>query len=178
MKEVHGTSLWEKLPGGGRLRLPSVFLVSRQSPKPDPPPDGGASAGRRGGGAAIMAELEVGATMSIVGRHNVGNLRLKYRLPGTKTHEMQETTIAYAGVPGIAPQGGYYAQQAVEKNTLVLGFYVAFRDATKLAQDDRVAARKLLLDFQARMKPRLAGWNDEDLLDDLAILQQYIDVLK
>src|SRR6185295_5093320 len=51
LKEVFGTALWKPTPGGGKVRVPSVFLVSRTSSDPGPPDMGG---GRRGGGSAII----------------------------------------------------------------------------------------------------------------------------
>ena len=110
--------------------------------------------------------------------HDVGKLSLRYRTPGSTTFETQEVTVTHDGQPGVAPEGGSFDDKSVEKNTLILGFYVAFHDAAKLAQTDKNAARTNLESFQTKMKARLAGWTDEDLLDDLKILQKFIDVLK
>ncbi len=171
VKEVHGTSLWTaNAAGGGSISIPSVFLVSRTSSAP------GTGGGRRGGGSAIIAELLAGAAPEAK-PYDVAKLTLKYRTPGSTVFETQELVVKHDGEPGAAPEGGFYANPGVEKNTLILSFYVAFRDATELAQTDRPGARALLEAFQTKMTARLAGWTDEDLLDDLKILQRFIDVL-
>ena len=72
---------------------------------------------------------------------------------------------------------GYYSSKDIEKNTIILGLYLALRDVTVKAQTDRAGARALLLAYQPKLQARLAGWADQDLLDDFAIVQQYIDVL-
>jgi len=168
---VYGTGLWSKTSTGGTVHIPSVFLVSRTSSAPGP------TGGRRGGGAAIIANLQAKAVLP-AGLHDVAKVQLKYRMPGSTTYETQETTVTYDGVPGKAPTGGYYQDKGIEKNTVMLAFFIAFQDATKLANaGNRADARKLLQEFQPRIKDRLSGWTDEDLLDDLKILQQYIDVL-
>lgn len=168
---VHGSNLWSSFGGGGKIFIPSVFLVSRTSTAPGP------SGGRRGGGSAIIAELLPNGKFPLA-KHDVAKLAIKYRTPGSTTFETQEITVNHEGVPGVAQEGGYFTNKGMEKNTLILGFFVAFRDATKLAQTDKAGARKLLEGFQTKMTARLAGWTDEDLVDDLKILQRYIDVLK
>ncbi|MBI2388036.1 MAG: VWA domain-containing protein [Deltaproteobacteria bacterium] len=170
-KIVHGTNLWTGFPGGGKIAIPSVFLVSRTSTAPGP--DGG----RRGGGSAIIAELLATGKVPL-SLHDVAKLNLKYRTPGSTVFETQEVLVKHDGQPGVAPEGGSFDNKSVEKNTIILGFFVAFRDATKLAQTDKLAARTLLEGFQTKITARLAGFTDEDLLDDLKILQRYIDVLK
>ncbi|MEP6654476.1 MAG: VWA domain-containing protein [Myxococcales bacterium] len=169
IKQVYGTNLWTPGAAGGQLRIPSVFLVSRTSTKPD------ATGGRRGGGSAIIAELGATAARPTAGRCDVATLHLQYRLPGSATVERQEATIAYQ-VDEVAAEG-FYSSRDVEKNTLILGLYVALRDATALAQTNPRGARDLLATFQPRWKARIAGWADDDLIDDILILQQYIDVL-
>lgn len=171
-KTVYGTNLWTSFPGGGKIAIPSVFLVSRTSTSPGP------SGGRRGGGSAIIAELAATGKLPS-SLHDVAKLSLKYRVPGSTTFDTQEVTVTHDGEPGVAPEGnGSFDNPSVEKNTLVLGFFVAFHDAAKLAQTDKVGARTMLESFQTKMTARLTGWTDEDLLDDLKILQKFIDVLK
>jgi Ca-activated chloride channel family protein len=167
---VYGTNLWKSTTGGGTISIPSVFLVSRTSSAPGP------SGGRRGGGSAIIAELKALGTMD--GLHDVAKLNLKYRLPGTTTIETQELSVQHTGLPGVAPAGNYYSDKSIEKNEIILSFFVAFRDATAAAQTDKAAALAILTAFQTKVTARLEGWADEDLADDLKILQQYIDVLK
>jgi Ca-activated chloride channel homolog len=169
-KTVHGSNLWTSFGGGGKIFIPSVFLVSRTSTAPGP------TGGRRGGGSAIMAELVPNGKLSYA-LHDVAKLSIKYRSPGSMTFETQELTVQHEGEPGVAPKDGYYSDKGMEKNTIILNFFVAFRDATKLAQTDKAGAKKLLTDFQTKIKERITGWTDEDLLDDLKILQRYIDVL-
>jgi Ca-activated chloride channel family protein len=167
---VYGTNLWKSTAGGGSISIPSVFLVSRTSSAPGP------SGGRRGGGSAIIAELKgLGGADAL---HDVAKLNLKYRLPGTTTVETQELSVQHTGLPGTAPEGGFYSDSAIEKNEIILSFFVAFRDATAAAQTDKTKALAILEPFQTKITARLEGWADEDLADDLKILQQYIDVLK
>jgi Ca-activated chloride channel family protein len=175
VKNVHGTSLWQPFAGGGKVTVPSVFLVSRTSTAPGP--NGG---GRRGGGSAIMAELSRALTApALSGTEPIGKLSLKYRLPGMRDFETQETDITYNAPNGPAPEvPDFYSDKAVEKNTIIMNFFFAFRDAATYAQTDQRRALDLLTAFQIRMQPRLATWTDEDLADDLKLLQRFIDVLK
>lgn len=172
LKAVHGTALWQPVAGGGKVNVPSVFLVSRTSAKPGP--DGG----RRGGGSAIMAELgqAVGTTPA---PGPVGKLSLKYRLPGQRDFEVQETQVTYAPPSAGTPEvPDFYSDKSIEKNTIILNFFFAFRDAATYAQTDPRRALDLLTAFQSRVTPRLAEWTDEDLQDDLKILQRFIEVLR
>ncbi len=172
IKQVYGTNLWETTAGGGQLSIPSAFLASRTSAAPD------ATGGRRGGGAAVIAELAPTPAHPLVGPCDVARLHLSYRLPGTTTFEAQDVAVAYD--VDDAPSegaGAFYSSRDIEKNTIILGLFVAFRDATAAAQLDPSAARSMLTAYQPKLLVSLAGWADQDLLDDVGILQQYIDVL-
>jgi Ca-activated chloride channel family protein len=177
VKNVYGTNLWKATAAGGAVSIPSVFLVSRTSSMPD------ATGGRRGGGSAIMAELGPDATqIPAAGACDVARLHLEYRLPGSTTIETQDATISYdVGNVGLVTTGdaaaGYYSSRDVEKNTIILGVFVALRDATALAQTNPAGALTALTAFQPKFKVRIAGWADADLIDDVAIVQQYVDVL-
>jgi hypothetical protein len=148
-----------------------VFLVSRTSTKP------GATGGRRGGGSAIMAELTPTPTLPAAGMCNVAALQLRYRLPGSNTIETQSAEIGYDVGALAGDAGAYYSSRDIEKNTIILSLFTALRDATARAQTDPRGARDLLVAFQPHIKARIAGWADDDLIDDIVILQQYIDVL-
>jgi Ca-activated chloride channel family protein len=173
LKAVHGTALWQPVMGGGKVSVPSVFLVSRTSTMPGP------NGGRRGGGSAIMAELARSLAAPAAGPEPVGKLTLKYRIPGHTEVETQEAEVSYMNPAGPAPEvPDFYSDKAVEKNTLILNFFFAFRDATTYAPSDPKRALDLLTGFQTRIQPRLTEWSDEDLQDDLKLLQRFIDVLK
>lgn len=175
VKSVHGTSLWKPMTGGGKVSVPSVFLVSRTSSMPGP------NGGRRGGGAAIMAELARSLNATAAGPQPVGKLSLKYRVPGQRDFEVQEAEVSYVqpAAGGAAPEvPDYYSDKAVEKNTLILNFFFAFRDAALYSQTDLNRALQTLTSFQTRLLPRLAQWSDEDLQDDAKLLQTFIDVLR
>jgi Ca-activated chloride channel homolog len=181
LKGVHGTALWMPNAGGGTVSVPSVFLVSRTMTAPGP------NGGRRGGGSAIIAELgATGPDGSIAPAmpRDVGKLTLKYRIPGQRDFETQEATVNYTPPPipaGATEIPDYYSADAVEKNTLILNFFIALRDTTQKAQTNRPAALELLTSFQSRMMARLQGakdQNDEDLVDDMKIVARFIEVLK
>ena len=171
IKQVYGTNLWRAGVGGGQVRIPSVFLVSRTSTMPD------ASGGRRGGGSAIMAELAPTPAHPTTGHCDVANLHLRYRQPGSATVQTQDAAIAYEVGDAGSAADGFYDTRDVEKNTIILGLFVALRDATARAATDPSGARALLTAFQPKFKARIAGWADDDLIDDIVILQQYIDLL-
>jgi Ca-activated chloride channel family protein len=172
LKAVHGTALWQPMMGGGKVNVPSVFLVSRTSAEPGP------NGGRRGGGSAIMAELGP-AFGPAPTAGPVGKLTLKYRIPGQTGFEVQEAQVDYAPATGGTPEvPDFYSDKSIEKNTLILNFFFAFRDAAQQAQTDPRRALELLTAFQARISPRLAEWTDPDLQDDLRLLQRFIDVLR
>ena len=173
LKAVHGTALWQPQMGGGKVAVPSVFLVSRTSTMPGP------NGGRRGGGSAIMAELAHALGAPAATPEPVGKLTLKYRIPGHTEFETQETQVTYMNPAGPAPEvPDFYSDKAMEKNTLILNFFFAFRDATTYAPTDPRRALDGLTAFQSRIQPRLVEWTDEDLQDDLKLLQRFIDVLK
>jgi Ca-activated chloride channel homolog len=172
LTDVFGSDLWTATTTGGAVHVPSAFLVSRTSSAPDP---GG---GRRGGGAALIAQLGAPRTApTVTGDYVVGRLHLGYRRPGESARQTEDINVTWHGVPGQAPPGGYASDASIAKNTLVLDFFVAFRDATAIAQTDHAGARAALLAFEPRIEAALAGQTDADLLDDLAILKQYIAVL-
>lgn len=172
VKEIYGTNLWRAQTGGGSVRIPSVFLVSRTSTMPD------ATGGRRGGGSAIIAELAANAgAIPGAGSCDVAKLHLSYRLPGSTKIETQDAAIAYDVGAVVTIGDEYYSSRDVEKNTIILGLYVALRDATALAQTDPRAASAALAAFLPKLNARLAGWDDEDLLSDVVVVQQYLTVL-
>jgi Ca-activated chloride channel family protein len=168
---VYGTDRWTSTTQGGELKLPSAFLVSRTSDAADP-----TTGGRRGGGAAIIAELTPTAAHPTTGPCDVAGLHLSYRLPGTSTIVTQDAAIAYDA--GAVPDGGYYSSPEIQKNTIILSLFVAFRDATAKAETDPRAAHDMLVTFQPKFAVEVAGRPDADLIDDLTILQEYIDVLE
>jgi Ca-activated chloride channel homolog len=168
--QVYGTKLWKSTASGGQLQVPSAFLVSRTRPDPDP-----TTGGRRGGGAAIIADLSPTDAVPHTGPCDVAKLALSYRLPGSPTFETEETTISYD--TGAISDAGYDSSADIQKNTIILGLFVALRDVTAKAQTDAAAAHDLLVAYQPKLQARIAGWADQDLLDDLTIVQQYIDVL-
>jgi Ca-activated chloride channel family protein len=176
LRTVHGTALWQTQPGGGKVSVPSVFLVSRTSSAPGP------NGGRRGGGSAILAELSPTVTATPLGGvQNVGQLTLKYRIPGQQGFETQSATVSYTP-PGPTSATDevpeFYSTDAIEKNTLILDFFIALREATLRAQADPRAALAQLTGFQTRMTERLTGRTDEDLADDLKIVGKYLTVLQ
>ena len=172
VKEVFGTHLWQKTATGGAVHVPSVFLVSRQSTDPSP-----TTGGRRGGGAAIIAQLDTTAAPSVTGTYDVAQLHLRYRLPGGTSYLTQDVPVSWSGVPGQAPDGGYFSDPSLATNDLILAFYVAFRDATAKAVSDPKAALTILTDFRPRIGAALMGSTDADLLDDLRLLDEYIAIL-
>jgi hypothetical protein len=127
-----------------------------------------------------MAELAHALGAAAPGPEPVGKLTLKYRVPGQRDFETQEAQVTYAApATGPAPEvPDFYSDKAVEKNTLILNFFFAFRDAAQYAQTDQRRALETLTTFQTRVQPRLMEWSDEDLQDDLRLLQKFIDVLK
>jgi Ca-activated chloride channel family protein len=171
VKQVYGTNLWRASMGGGQVRIPSVFLTSRTSSMPD------STGGRRGGGSAIMAELSPTPAHPTAGQCDVANLHLRYRQPGQTEFQTQDAAIAYQVGDETASPDGFYSTHDIEKNTIILDLFVALRDATAQAAINPRGARDLLAAFQPKFKLRIAGWADADLIDDITILQQYIDVL-
>jgi Ca-activated chloride channel family protein len=175
LKNVYGTALWTSAPGGGKVKVPSVFLVSRTSTAPGP------NGGRRGGGSAILAELSPAfGSVAPSGEQSLGRLTLKYRIPGQQGFETQETLVSYlpqAPSAGSSEVPEYFSGEAIEKNTLILDFFLALKQTTDRAGSDPRGALTALVAFQGRMTQRLQGRTDEDLLDDLKIVGQYVQVL-
>ncbi len=167
--ELSGSSLWQKVPRGGRIFRPSVYLASRTSDEPDP------TGGRRGGGAALLAELRPIAAADP--GHRVATAHLRYRLPGASDFQTEEVVVTYGDRPGICGPRGYVSHVPIFKNATILAFYNAFHEATVLAQSSPRGALELLTGFQRRVEAWLGDSFDEDLQDDLVILEQFINVL-
>lgn len=153
---------------GGTLTIPAVYVASRQTAKPN------ADGERRGGGSALLIELDRGDdSPAVTAATEAATVALSYRLPGATTATTQSATVQY--VPAT-DQAAYYSNPVLRKNVLILNFYVAFHDAALMAPSNRAAARDLLTTFESRITPELID-ADADLVDDLAILQQFIAVL-
>jgi Ca-activated chloride channel family protein len=168
LADHYGTNLWQPSSTGATVHIPSVFLTSRTSTNPGP------NGGRRGGGAAIIASLAP-VISTLAGSRELASLHLRYRLPGSTTYETQDAPISW---DGTYTDGQYYSDPSVAKNSTMLEFYVAFREATDTAQKDHKAALGILTGFEPKAAARLAGSTDADLLDDLRILREYIAVLQ
>lgn len=166
---VYGTSLWSATTTGGELTIPAVFVASRTSTAPNP--DGE----RRGGGSALLIEMtRTAASPPVTAATAAANITLSYRLPGHPEVATQQAIVQYEPTPDAT---AYYSDPVVHKNVLILNFYVAFHDAATLATNGkRAEARQLLADFEGKITPELAG-ADEDLVDDLKLLQQFLGVL-
>jgi len=175
VKDVFGTNLYKTSPTGGQIDVPAVFLVSRQSSAPD------VTGGRRGGGAAILLDM-LAAVPGATGASAVAEVSLSYRVPGEVIRRQQVAEVSYAGAAGVVPNGnpnGYFSAPTIEKNTLMLAFYRAFRGAVdKAAAGDRAGALQLLNDFRPRAADRLIAFTDADLADDLHLVDRFITVLK
>ena len=174
--DVFGTNLYTPNATGGQIKVPAVFLVSRQSSALD------ATGGRRGGGAAILADMQV-LSPGTAGPNTIASVSLSFRAPGETMRRVQTATVSYDGAAGVVPADapdGYFSDSAsIGKNTVMLAFYRAFRGAVdKAAAGDRMGALQLLQDFRPRAAARLVVYTDPDLADDLSLVDQFIMVLQ
>jgi Ca-activated chloride channel family protein len=172
--EVFGTNLYVPNATGGKINVPAVFLVSRQSSAPD------STGGRRGGGAAILADMNVAAP-GTAGPNPIADVSLSYRSPGETTRHLQHVSVVYDGLAGVVPVSspdGYFSDPSIAKNTIMLAFYRAFRGAVdQAAAGDKAGALALLQTFRPRAAARLVSFTDADLADDLHLVDRFITVL-
>jgi Ca-activated chloride channel family protein len=166
--DVVGTRLWSSTSDGGGVRIPAVFVASREGQIPEP--------GRRGGGGSIFVQLEpIGGA---AGDGSVARVTLRYRIPGETEERTQTVTITNPNQPGETPQETYVSQLAMLEHFAMYNAYLGLHAATRAADTDYACALAIL----DATRDRAAAWNawygdDPDIEADIMLMDQFIDNL-
>jgi Ca-activated chloride channel family protein len=178
---AYGSSFWKEggLTSGG-LEVPSVFLAHRRSHD-----DQTAEGGRRGGGSALLVELMPkhavddgsGATTAQVAR-----VRVSFREPGSNRIVTDEVLVNYPHAPWVTPEQGFFQSSdvtIVQKSFVMLNLYTAIEEACR---DFHGGERRSILPRLRRLRAAVVDYNeevkDQDIVSDLALLDQLITVLR
>lgn len=163
LRAMYGTKLAQVTASAAHVEIPSLHIAHRES-------TGDHAHGRRGGGGVILVEVmpRAGATLPADG--SVGELSLRYRVPGTDDEIAQAVPIASPAGPDAT---GYFSTDGAEKSFVMLNLYVAFKMASERATvGDDGAALSILTAVRGGVAGWLATHEDFDIEDDL----QYVDL--
>ncbi len=174
----YGTNGWKAAPGGGTIRIPSLFLAGRLSA--DDPLPTAPGTGRRGGGGAILIEAMPFPGMPI-GTTEVGKVKLRWKHPKTGKIYEQKTTIDKQKAKVQIADGGIFENATVEKGFVMLNLYAGFVQAATLATEGDVGAalgalgalRKSVSTWIANKK-KSGKTADPDIEDDLYYVDLFI----
>jgi Ca-activated chloride channel family protein len=178
---AYGSSFWKDLGlTGGRLEVPSVFLAHRQSAA-DQTPEGG----RRGGGSALLIELmpkrssDDGSGLTAA---DVAVVKVSFKEPGTNRIVTDQVTVNYPRAPWFTPEQGFFQSSdvtIVQKSFVMLNLYLAIEDACKNFWG---GDRTQIIGNLRRLRAAVVDYNeeikDEDITADLALLDQFMNVLR
>jgi Ca-activated chloride channel family protein len=165
LRAMYGTKLAEVTSTAAHVRIPSLHIAHRES-------TGDNEHGRRGGGGVMLVEVmpRAGATPPEDG--SVGELSLRYRVPGTDEEIVQAVPIASPDGPDAT---GYFSTPGAEKSFVMLNLYVAFRMASERATaGDDAAALSILGAVRGGVAGWLAGREDFDIEDDLRYVDMFL----
>ncbi|MEW5849990.1 MAG: VWA domain-containing protein [Myxococcota bacterium] len=159
----------------GDLVIPAVTLAHRQAHNDN-------QNGRRGGGSALLVEVMPAfnpeQNMSTVppelqSNTAIGQARLTYQEANTeRTIHEEVINLEYPHGPDVMLPDGYWTNDAIQKNFVMMNLYVGFQLAVTNYWSGQ--GEQALADLDALMAAATA-WNseigDEDIADDLRIMQ-------
>jgi len=173
--EVVGTKLWSTDGYRGSIQIPAVFLTGRRS-QDDPPAE---DTRRRGGGSAIIADLiPVDAWQDLGDPHRAAEITLRYRLASTGETVEQTVVVQNPKDPGVAEELPYYTDEAIEKNYAMYNIYLGLREACRQAETSHNYALWVLEQLEAATSEWNAERDDQDIVADLALIDEFTDNLE
>lgn len=165
LRGLYGTKLATTTASAAHLEIPSLHIAHRESTDD-------VEHGRRGGGGVILAEVMPRPGQTPAADGSVGELRLRYRVPGT------DEEVAQA-VPISGPAGDHFSTAGAEKSFVMLNLYVAFRMAAERATvGDDGTALTILDAVGGGVQTWLQSHEDFDVEDDLRYVQMFADNLR
>lgn len=169
LRDIVGTKLADIDDNTAHMAIPSLHLAHRESTSDH-------EGGRRGGGGAIVAELIPTTDEGNPGE--VGQISLRYRVPGTEQWVLQQQSIASALAPGETPTEGAFDTDGTEKAFVTLNLYIGFRFAAeRAAVGDDASALNVLRALSTNVEAWLSTHEDFDIEDDLRYVHLFIDNL-
>lgn len=170
LRAIRGTKLATIDQNFGAVQIPNLQLAHRETVDDN-------TGGRRGGGGAILLELLPRAGQART--ESVGELKLRYRVPGTDTYVDQIAPIQTTLPPDqIDLDKGAFDDLSAEKGFVMLNIFVGFQMAsTRAAQGDLLGALYLLDGLEGAVEGWLAAHPDADIEDDLKYIRLFQDNL-
>jgi Ca-activated chloride channel family protein len=170
LRAIYGTKLFALENNHGAISIPNLQLAHRETVDDN-------DQGRRGGGGAILLELlpKKGQARP----EHVGDLKLRYRVPGTDTYVDEAAAIKTAVPPDqIDLEQGAFDDPSAEKGFVMLNIYVGFQmAATRAAQGDLLGALTVLDGLEVAVSGWLLDNPDYDIEDDLKYIRLFQDNL-
>ena len=166
LRAIRGTKLASIADNLGNIQIPNLQLAHRETVDD-------VDNGRRGGGGAILLELlpRNGQPRT----QDVGELHLRFRLPGTDTYVDQIAPIQTTVDPAqIDLEQGVFDNPSSEKGFVMLNIFVGFQmAATRASQGDLLGALYLLDGLEAAVEGWLVDNPDFDIEDDLKYIRLF-----
>ena len=165
LRDVYGTKLAHTTSSAAHVEIPSLHIAHRESV-------GDHEHGRRGGGGVILAEVMATPGAAQPADGSIGEVALRYRVPGTDEEIAQS-------VPVVSPAGpeatGWASSDAADKSFVMLNLYVAFKMASEraLVGDDSTAL-SILGAVRGGVDAWLATHDDFDVEDDLRYVDMFV----
>ncbi|HLT36970.1 MAG TPA: VWA domain-containing protein [Enhygromyxa sp.] len=164
LRRVYGTTQAEVWGNDAYIDIPILQIAHRVSADDN-------ENGRRGGGGAIILEL----TPTGLSPAAVGEIDLRYRMPGTGELIEQQVAIASPLGPWETPPAGHFESQSTEKGFVMLNIYVGFEMAASRASvGDYGGALTILRPLRLSVRDWLADHEDADIEDDLIYIELFI----
>jgi Ca-activated chloride channel family protein len=170
LRAIRGTKLFAIEGNHGSVSIPNLQLAHRETVDDN-------DQGRRGGGGAILLELLPKSGQARP--EHVGDLKLRYRVPGTDTYVDEAAAISTTVPPDqIDLDVGVFDNPSAEKGFVMLNIYVGFEmAATRAAQGDLLGGLTVLEGLEAAVAGWLVDNPDADIEDDLKYIRLFQDNL-
>ena len=167
--EVIGSRYWSGSATAGAVTMPAVFVASRTSDQPG-------EYGRRGAGGALFVAVRPNAGTPWEYSGPVGEVALRFRLPGSS--EVLTERVAIARDQASPPaENAWLSDESMAEHYAMYSMYLGLREATRRAASSYSCARAAL----ERLDGKAATWNqeraDDDIEADRALIAQFIDNL-
>ncbi len=161
---------------GGHVTLNAVYLAGRTSDD-----DTFEGEGRRGGGSALLLEV-MPTTLDASDISQVGEVRVAFSAPGSSEPTIMATSSNYPLGSTTLPARGFFSDRIVEKSFVMLNLVVGMRAAATAfhaGQADEAASvlDGLVLAAADYEDSANDGDGDADILADIALLEQFRDVV-
>jgi Ca-activated chloride channel family protein len=174
-RRSYGSSFWGNTPTGGVIEVPSVFLAHRIA---DDDKGGMGSGGqRRGGGSALLIELDPDLPFP-AGDATIAVIDVSFREPHTNEQKQQQVIASHPTPLGV-PYFDSSDPESTHKTFVMLNIYMAIEEAClRFHQGNGTASIEAIMRVIAAVEDYNDEVEDVDMDYDLALLEQFMDVLE